>query len=643
MKTRKTKSLIAIILSILLVVGFNPGLNVRAEGEYNLWVNGVQFTSENATTGIACGGGTAKYDASTNTLTLNKAVITASQKKAYTDIEFKSERDCLLYCAEDKLNIVLEGSNSIDGSSLTLDNAYGIVTKGKCQVKISGTGSLSINGTTGGILVGSWEESGKLEIDNTNISISLKDSTVYDRGIEVFGPLSITGSTIDITSTGKNQTGIVADTEEVVVIKDSKITINTKANSISVGDSGSKDGGLKLDNSTTKLTSSEGYGIELMPTYSSGDEILGVFRKLIVKNGGSLEIKSGETKNEDGTTATKYPATNLTDSKGQTDTTKIIIPSDSTFSNESGYGTDWSGNNIKISVGKNPVDESGNGGSDNPTPTPTSGATPTPTPTSGTNPTPEGEKTPEPGTTPQPDKDPANPNATPSPAVEREKQMGEDGSALSKGASEEAADKYITEYDSETDPPGTQFSILQARSTKTTKNSVTVTWKKAPGAVKYLVYASKCGKKNKPVRIADTKSTKYVLKKLGGKKISKGTYFKFIIVAVDKDNNVVSSSKTVHSATLGGKVGNCKKLTTKAKKDKVTVKAKKSFKLKPTQKAEKKKLKIKNHRKLMYESTDTSIATVNKSGVIKGVKKGKCTVYVYAQNGIFKKISVTVK
>ena len=141
----------------------------------------------------------------------------------------------------------------------------------------------------------------------------------------------------------------------------------------------------------------------------------------------------------------------------------------------------------------------------------------------------------------------------------------------------------------------------------------------------------------------ETTKTKYTLKKLNGKKIAKGTYYKFIIVALDKDNNVVSSSKTIHSATLGGKVGNCKSISTKAKKNKVSIKAKKTFKLKPKQKAQKKKLKIKNHRKLMYESSDESIATVNKSGVIKGVSKGTCEVYVFAQNGVFQKIKVTVK
>lgn len=650
MKIRKTKSYIAILLSIVLVIGFIPGLNVWAEGEYNLWVNGVQFTSENASTGIACGEGKATYDATNNKLTLENATINVRSKYYVSETSYVI---ALLGIGSgiSKLDIVLVGNNVIkdedpgEGDYNAKGYAHGIYDNNDCDISISGSGSLVINDVNSGIDVGTYENhTSKLKIDSTSVEIN----SIYDYGcgIKVQGGISVNKSTLTVNS---KSTGISQYSDEFFDVKDSTITINSVKSCIAVGDSVLKDGGVRFDNSTVKLNSDEKYGIALEKWYEGYIDEKGEYkekppvhtRKIIVKNGGSLEIKSGETKSEDGSTTTKYPATNLTDSKGQTDTTKIIIPTDSSFSSESGYGTDWSGNNIKISVGKNPVDESGSG-SGNPTPTPTSGGSPSPTPAGGPTPTPEGA-TPEPGTTPQPDKDSTNPNASPSPAVEREKQMGEDGTALSKGASEEAADKYITEYDSEADPPGTQFSVLQARSTKTTKNSVTVTWKKAPGAVKYLVYASKCGKKNKPVKIADTKSTKYVLKKLDGKKISKGTYYKFIIVAVDKNNNVVSSSKTIHSATLGGKVGNCKKLTTKAKKDKVTVKAKKTFKLKPTQKAEKKKLKIKNHRKLMYESSDTSIATVNKSGVIKGLKKGKCTIYVYAQNGIFKKITVTVK
>ena len=44
-----------------------------------------------------------------------------------------------------------------------------------------------------------------------------------------------------------------------------------------------------------------------------------------------------------------------------------------------------------------------------------------------------------------------------------------------------------------------------------------------------------------------------------------------------------------------------------------------------------------------YGTTNPTIATVTKKGVIKGKKKGKCYVYAYVQNGVFAKIKVTVK
>ena len=56
-----------------------------------------------------------------------------------------------------------------------------------------------------------------------------------------------------------------------------------------------------------------------------------------------------------------------------------------------------------------------------------------------------------------------------------------------------------------------------------------------------------------------------------------------------------------------------------------------------------KKLKLKKHRKVMYESSNRKIATVTSKGKIKGIKKGSCYIYAYAQNGISKRIKVTVK
>ena len=97
----------------------------------------------------------------------------------------------------------------------------------------------------------------------------------------------------------------------------------------------------------------------------------------------------------------------------------------------------------------------------------------------------------------------------------------------------------------------------------------------------------------------------------------------------------------IHVATIGGKVGNYKAVKTKAKKNKVNLKTGKKFKLKA--KGVKGKGKVKKHRAICYETSNTAVATVNKKGVIKGVAPGKCIVYAYAQNGVFEKVTITVK
>ena len=43
-----------------------------------------------------------------------------------------------------------------------------------------------------------------------------------------------------------------------------------------------------------------------------------------------------------------------------------------------------------------------------------------------------------------------------------------------------------------------------------------------------------------------------------------------------------------------------------------------------------------------YATADKSIATVNKNGKITAKKKGSCVIYVYARNGLAKKVKVKV-
>lgn len=91
--------------------------------------------------------------------------------------------------------------------------------------------------------------------------------------------------------------------------------------------------------------------------------------------------------------------------------------------------------------------------------------------------------------------------------------------------------------------------------------------------------------------------------------------------------------------TSGGKYGNAKSV--KVKKAKLSLKKGKTFKIRASE--VKKDKALKKHRAICYESSNTKVATVTKKGKIKAKTKGKCTVYVYAQNGKMKKVKVTVK
>ena len=189
------------------------------------------------------------------------------------------------------------------------------------------------------------------------------------------------------------------------------------------------------------------------------------------------------------------------------------------------------------------------------------------------------------------------------------------------------------------DYKGSNFGLLKAKTTKITKNSVTVKWNKVKNADGYIVYGAKCGAKSKykVLKVVSGKTTSYTQKKL-----KKGTYYKYNIVAFKNINGAkvtTAVSKKIHATTLGGKYGVAKAV--KVNKTKATIKKGKTFKIKASE--IKKDKKIRRHRAICYESSNTKIATVNSKGKIKAKKKGKCTIYVYAQNGVYKTVNIKVK
>ena len=205
-----------------------------------------------------------------------------------------------------------------------------------------------------------------------------------------------------------------------------------------------------------------------------------------------------------------------------------------------------------------------------------------------------------------------------------------------------ALEKKVTQNRNDGDIKGSTFKLLQLKAKKVSKNSITLTWTKVKNADGYIIYGNMCntGGKKYQFKVLETlKGTSWKHTKL-----KKGTYYKYMAVAYKMENGiqkVLASSKTVHAATTGGKVGNYQYV--KVNKKSVKLKKGKTFAIKPKQIPSSNKLKVKKHRAVCYESSNTNVAGVSKRGVIKAKKKGSCVVYVYSQSGVFTKVKVTVK
>lgn len=196
----------------------------------------------------------------------------------------------------------------------------------------------------------------------------------------------------------------------------------------------------------------------------------------------------------------------------------------------------------------------------------------------------------------------------------------------------------------------TCFGRLKTCSVKQTKTSVTLQWDRIKGADGYLVYGKLCnvnGKEYKYKRLATLTSGR--TQTWTQKGLKKGTFYQYVVKAykmVDGKKVVTDVSTSVHTVTQGGayeiaqsvsvtRIGN--------QKNTLEITMAKGQKAQITAKEVQKDHKIKHHRKVCYESSDTEVATVTSKGCILAEGKGTCMIWVYAQNGVYKELTVTVK
>ena len=228
------KKLFAILLSIVMVAGLLPTVAFAAEN-YDLYVNGEQFTSEKLS--IACGEGTASYDPNTKTLTLNNAAITNGGKSD------ESPKYGIRVVGDTDLTIKLSGTNSI-----TLDNGGGIFADGSSDnYNIIGDGKLTINVK--------WDA---LYTLNGNISISegakLDITSAQGCGITSYnkGILSIDGAKVAVSSYYT-----AASAKELEIKNNSEVVLIASADQFNAVYMGDENGAGKIEiiNSKVEATS----------------------------------------------------------------------------------------------------------------------------------------------------------------------------------------------------------------------------------------------------------------------------------------------------------------------------------------------------------------------------------------------------
>lgn len=145
----KIRKLMGFAATLAFAMVMLPASAFADTTQYDLFVNGEQFTSEKLI--IECGEGTATYDPATHTLTLDNASITNTAD--YGGINSNLAGD---------LTITLQGSNYI-----TFDNNMGIMASG--NVAIQGPGSLTIN--VAGETMDGMSVAGDVSVRGTNLVI----------------------------------------------------------------------------------------------------------------------------------------------------------------------------------------------------------------------------------------------------------------------------------------------------------------------------------------------------------------------------------------------------------------------------------------------------------------------------------------
>ncbi len=186
-----------------------------------------------------------------------------------------------------------------------------------------------------------------------------------------------------------------------------------------------------------------------------------------------------------------------------------------------------------------------------------------------------------------------------------------------------------------------KLPILLAKG-KGGKKQITLSWLKVKDADGYEAYWSYCDGGKNYKKFATVKNGKLTVTQ---KKLKNSEKYKYFVVAykmVDGKKVYIAKSNYLHVAMLDNRQTNAKSVS--VNKTDVVLTKKQTFTIQAKIRLENGKKKPLLHTaEFRYYTTDAKVAKVNRDGVITAKGTGSCTVYVLANNGVYKKIKVTVK
>ena len=228
------KKLLAILLSMVMLVGLMPFTALATDSTaYDIWVDGVQVTSENKDN--LCGG-TVSYDPTTHTLSLNNATLDSD---TLSDYGIKTT-------IPSTLKIRLTGTNSITRTDP--GGGVGIYLNYSNSVEITGDGTLVIN------VIGE-------NYDGINTGADVKISDKAKVTINAEGGLGIAGRMVEIDGATVDSTGLYAgiDAHSLKIVNGADVTLKATQDERNGAfiwkDQEGNGGDIEIVQSTVKATS----------------------------------------------------------------------------------------------------------------------------------------------------------------------------------------------------------------------------------------------------------------------------------------------------------------------------------------------------------------------------------------------------